>query len=168
MSDEEKKDVSNEQKKDADFNATSFDDKLFCDGISVDWFLQSLVALSNKYDFELTITLTIGGSLVSGKLISGKKYFEKLAETVSEAMPAGNQEAVINFFAKPAETIYGKDNQQDPNNKSPQYIHLENAYIWAPGGGGALIMRRAYCGAAVLIQYPVSIWVSCYLVNKFR
>ena len=51
--------------------------------IKVDWFLQSLVDLVNKVKIEFPITLNVGGHLISGELISGQKYFEKLAEIAS-------------------------------------------------------------------------------------
>lgn len=41
-----------------------------------DWFLQFLVSIVNKSDASFPITLFVGGLLVSGQLVGGKKFFE--------------------------------------------------------------------------------------------
>src|SRR5580704_6528111 len=48
-----------------------------------DWFLASLISWANTFELEQGITLSVGGATVSGQLISGRRYFEELAETVS-------------------------------------------------------------------------------------
>ena len=50
-----------------------------------DWFLQFLVNLANNNRFELDITLTVGGFLISGTLTGVRQYFDELGQ----------------FFAKP-------------------------------------------------------------------
>jgi hypothetical protein len=44
-----------------------------------DWLLQHLVALVTDGPLEMGITLQVGGLLVSGKLVSGARYFEAAA-----------------------------------------------------------------------------------------
>jgi len=46
---------------------------------SKDWFLQFLVNLANKNRFELDITLTVGGILISGTLVGVRQYFDDLS-----------------------------------------------------------------------------------------
>ena len=47
---------------------------------SKDWFLQFLVNLVNKNRFELEITLTVGGILISGTLVGVRQYFDDPSE----------------------------------------------------------------------------------------
>lgn len=50
------------------------------DGASVDCVLQDMVNLANSLDaFSLGLTLHVGGGIVTGHLIGGREYFEKMA-----------------------------------------------------------------------------------------
>src|SRR5437879_2801038 len=54
-----------------------------------DAMLIMLAEMSNKADMEMGLTLIIGGSVISGRLISGKKYLEAVAEQLSVAGEMG-------------------------------------------------------------------------------
>lgn len=97
--------------------------KLTLDGNSVDWFLQSLVSVVNRSDLELGITLVVGGSIVSGRLVGGKKYFEAFAKEFSDAWPEGSQEAIYQEFAQHGE-IYSPGEEGDEGATPPQFLHL--------------------------------------------
>ena len=101
-----------------------------------DWFLQLLIDICNKTDFSLSITLNVNGLLVTGNLIGGEKYFNGFANDLKMAgMPA----EVTDLF-KQFGDIYIKQKEQKNSKKDdetispPQYIHLENARIFHPGG----------------------------------
>lgn len=56
---------------------------------AIDWFLQSTIQTVINHGVEMGVILTVGGSTISGLLISGRKYFEELADTVG----AGSRQA---------------------------------------------------------------------------
>jgi hypothetical protein len=104
--------------------------KLFSDGQSVDWYLQQLVSIVNTSDIEFGITLVLGGSVVSGRLIGGKKYFEAFAADFAEAWPSETKSEIRRALASKAE-IY--DNSRDAQTAPPQFIHLADARCYYPG-----------------------------------
>ncbi|MDO8500764.1 MAG: hypothetical protein Q7S20_02880 [Gemmatimonadaceae bacterium] len=111
---------------------------------SGDWFLQDLVALANK-GITLSVTLSLGGSMVSGQIIGGREYFTLLGEAVGAAMGLSEDEA-RNMFAGyrdiyPEATKHEEDDeeQDDDDNRDKEtgerergqrpaaFIHLKNA-----------------------------------------
>lgn len=110
---------------------TEVEIKQAIEGVSLDWYLQRLVALANETGLEIGITLTVGGGVVSGTLISGKKYFEKFAKEFSAAWPGEGKQDIESSFSKFG-AIYDKsESEQDkPANPSPQYIHLADARVF--------------------------------------
>ena len=101
-----------------------------------DWFLQILVNACNNIDMSLSITLNVGGVLVSGNLIGGEKYFNGFA---SDLKMGGMSAEVADLFKKLG-GIYTKRKEQIKDKKDDetipplQYIHLENAQIFQAGG----------------------------------
>lgn len=94
-----------------------------------DGFLQVLVALINGGDHELPITLLIGGSLVSGNLISHERYFRKLADLLVDENMRGNETA--QKFHERVAAI--GDSAQQADDSVPSYIHLNEASFIAGG-----------------------------------
>jgi len=101
------------------------------DEIQSDWFLEEFVDSINGTDSELGITLTVGGILVSGVIISGHKYFQGLAASMKILTPEG-QENTEEYFKSFGE-IYLKP--KEPNSKPPSFIHLKDAMFYQPGLG---------------------------------
>jgi hypothetical protein len=105
-----------------------------------DWFLQDLVELVNKSNEpgNIGLTLNLGGLLVSGILVSGKEYFEGVANqfkksSLSEGSDEKTAKANFEFFSKYT-VIY-----QNPEGSvleklsfSPNYIHLRDARFFFP------------------------------------
>ena len=104
-------------------------------GQSVDWYLLHLVSLANENGLEFGLTLTVGGSIVSGTLISGKKYFETFASDLSSAWP-GDEDAkeIIRSSFAGWSAIYNRKKEDDDDRPPPQYIHLSNARVHTPQG----------------------------------
>lgn len=106
------------------------------DGVGVDHFLQYLVSLINGIgNAEMGITLTVGGSVVSGMLISGDKYFEEF----STAFAAGfgeadestqNIKSSVNRFGDK----YRNDRASEDSVEPPVYIHLKKAKHYSAAG----------------------------------
>ena len=95
--------------------------------LAPDWFLAALVRLANESDMELGVTLSTGGVLVSGVLVSGRRYFAHMREafrtfTISEE-PSGSEAA---------EAIFRQAGAED---SAPplRHLHLRGARFFAPG-----------------------------------
>lgn len=97
-------------------------------GRQTDWLLQWFVQFVAKSKIEIEITLSVGGSMITGNLVGPQSYFEQLAEDLSAPFAAlgdqtaGNIKNVILGF-KP----------EDPNDDDPafQYIHLKDCTTYA-------------------------------------
>ncbi len=108
---------------------------LSLEGRSVDWYLQSLVSTVNASTIEFGVTLLVEGAIVSGLLVSGKKYFEIFSKEFADAYPGDDEskETVRTAFAAYAD-IYSQDGSNEEQPPPPQYIHLVNARCFSPGG----------------------------------
>ena len=107
--------------------------KLVLDGNSVDWFLQKLVALANEGTLEFGITLFAEGLIVSGQLVSGKKYFSLFAQEFANAYP-GDEESKANIKAAFESNGEIYDHDAETEMPPPQFIHLANARCFAHNG----------------------------------
>lgn len=101
-----------------------------------DWLLQRIVDYANQLGMEAGVTLQAGGLLVTGRIISGPKYLEKIAEGFRDGLARneGFEEAAEQFkkLFLSFKQIYAK-----PEDGSlvapPTFIHLENARFLIPG-----------------------------------
>jgi len=101
----------------------------------IDWYLQSLVDMANRHNIEMGITLVLGGSTVSGTLVSGKRYFEEFSKEFSNAWPDNeSKELIREHFANYAKIYDSPENDKDERPPLPQYIHLKNSKIHSPSG----------------------------------
>lgn len=100
---------------------------------SKDWFLQFLVNLANKNRFELDITLTVGGILISGTLVGVRQYFDDLSAYFASPFDSGeHSEEVRETFKKIGDQCTCVSPSEKTDN--PSYIHLKNA-VFADGQG---------------------------------
>ncbi len=101
----------------------------------IDWFLQSLVAMANKSNLEIGITLQVSGMLVSGSMVSGEKYFEGFAEDFSSPFTADPEAAasIKTSFSSYGE-LYKRDSESNGLIHPPQYVHLKNARFFNTTG----------------------------------
>ncbi|WLA29785.1 gas vesicle accessory protein GvpU [Xanthomonas citri] len=111
------------------------DVKLAFDGQSVDWYLQKLVGIANTSDVQFGVTLFVEGIVISGQLVSGKRYFEAFAQEFSAAYPGGadEKEDIRRAFASHA-SIYDSEDDTQQSNTPPQFIHLIESRCFSPGG----------------------------------
>jgi hypothetical protein len=107
-------------------------DPSLADRPNVDWYLQTLVSMANEHGVEMGITLTLGGTVVTGQLIGGKTYFETFAEVFGNAWSEDEQarKEMRATMARPAE-MYGP---KKADSAGPSFIHLKNAKIRTPDG----------------------------------
>ncbi|WP_309894213.1 hypothetical protein [Archangium sp.] len=116
---------------------------------SQDGLLQALAALIERmYPMEIGVgvTLTVGGTLISGSLISGQWYFAQLAEQLKASpQPAPAFAAMPETFREALKINLAKENEPFVSN----FVHLMDARVHAPGqmpiptgGKGALWRGR--------------------------
>ena len=96
-----------------------------------DWFLEQLVTIVNKTEMAVGITLTAGGTIISGELVGGKQYFEEFAETFSSSLFPTDEEfrkEVKRTFEENAK-LYG------PESSVPTgFIHVKNCRFISTDG----------------------------------
>ncbi|WP_320734029.1 gas vesicle protein [Enterobacter kobei] len=90
-------------------------------------FLNKMV---NRFDLGIGITLFSQGNVISGQLISGKKYYALTAEKLKKAGNAG--EALAHFFENKGAEGYTSD---DPEFEYPNnFLHLEGIKVQIGNG----------------------------------
>jgi hypothetical protein len=103
------------------------------EGRQTDWLLQWFVQFVNQTPLEVGITLSIGGGLVSGILISHQQYFEELARDFSkpfeafEGPEAEHVKALLLGFVGPV----SGEGEREP---ARQFLHLRNARLYSARG----------------------------------
>lgn len=99
-----------------------------------DWFLQNLVNMVNARDIELNITLNVGGFLVSGRLVSGQKYFGGFGGDLgSNFNDPELRRNVEQSYAQLGE-IYTAGRKTGESVAPPNYLHLMNARFFHTAG----------------------------------
>lgn len=95
-----------------------------------DWFLEILVETVNAGNSRFGITLTVGGILISGNVISGKDYFRDFANQLSVA--------IKNDVNKPASVKsiedLGEVYLDDTKAQSTRFIHLKDVRFYGTDG----------------------------------
>lgn len=124
----------------SDAEDTNEDGVLFDD--SRDWFLQEIVRLGSL-GLKMGITVTTGGTVISGTLISGREYFEKMSAFVGAGGRSSDAtgKEVVEIVAKDwlaLTAVYDRP-EDAPDDWRPQpaaYLHLDGAKIYTPGKPG--------------------------------
>lgn len=138
------------------------------DEVPHDWFLASLINLANRFGIQMGVTISVGGALISGELVSGKRYFEEVARAIRDNFPADLAELgsglsaaikehgeVYQLYTPPVEANDAEDGKADSTSgeePSPvSFIHLRNANFFLAngspitGGGGVFWRGRLEC-----------------------
>lgn len=118
-------------------NSSVFDDVEFVkrewEGRQADWLLQWLIDFVGKTNTSIGVTLSIGGSLVAGELISHKAYFEQLSVDFSGAF-AKFEEVDTEMVKKMIMGLNAPISDGDEPPK-PQFLHLKGAKTFTSVGG---------------------------------
>lgn len=93
-------------------------------GFVIDGHLASLVGLiNNNPGICIGITLTVGGTLISGELISGKEYFDNLATLLHRDDQV--EDSIRNVLSE--EMKWMSNRYSTPDINKTVYIHLKDA-----------------------------------------
>lgn len=88
-----------------------------------DWLLESLVSGVNKTAAEMGITLSVGGAVISGKMISGMTYAKLLADSIRSANDS------LESIATALETSFGSIYNAEQPSQNVSYIHLKDIKV---------------------------------------
>ena len=105
--------------------------------LSNDLYLEMFVQMANNVDMEMSITLFVGGQLISGKLIGHAKYLELVSQgfkNISSTNDFNPGEIISKEFEKMRNEEIKTRAEREKEDYSPNYIHLENACIRNPNG----------------------------------
>lgn len=128
--------MTNEEKTIAEINEDekpiTVNEMIALHGRNVDYFLIDIVHFVEKGKAELSITLNLGGGMVSGIMIDRKKYFKQISNTLSDAFEGSeeNRQILKKFFGQRGEN----DLPEGPPAVMYSYIQLKNAKFWKAGG----------------------------------
>lgn len=89
-----------------------------------DYVLVSLVDFCNNSSLEIGISLYVGGSVITGILISGKSY----ADAVASKMEESGVKALADWFRNFGEETFGPESSISED--IPEMIHLKEAKIF--------------------------------------
>ena len=102
----------------------------------LDHFLRFLVTIVDKADFEVGVTLNVGGLPISGPLVGYAKYVEGI---VSQSRAAGGSKEANAFleeaFKRYAEVFNSDEGGDDPASQldmGTPYVHLGEARFFTP------------------------------------
>ncbi|EKS3673757.1 gas vesicle protein [Salmonella enterica] len=89
-----------------------------------------LNSLVNRIDFGIGLTIFVKGSVISGSLVSGKKYYDSVAENLKASGETG--EALAVFFERKAQDQYTSNSEdfEFPNN----FLHFDKVTIRQDNG----------------------------------
>jgi hypothetical protein len=104
-----------------------------------DWFLQTLVNMTNTGALEVGMTLLVGGFLVSGIMVGGAKYFEGFAkEFASGFTDQALAEVLRTDISKWGEIVYKTNATQLKVTGQPltptMYVHMREARFFNTAG----------------------------------
>lgn len=90
------------------------------------WFTEFVTTRDSSVSLELPLTLTVGGNLISGKLISEAAYFDQLATDFSGAMPEASREAAKEMIKR----LQPAPAAEDENSTPRQFLHMRDAHVF--------------------------------------
>ena len=96
----------------------------------LDVVLQALVDTVNHGDTEFPLTLSMGGMIVTGTLVSGRKFFDGLAAEFAEASPSAK--TVWRKSFRLLGSAYYPASKQELSKSPPHYFHLRDAHFLGP------------------------------------
>ena len=115
--------------------------------MSSDEVLEYLVQKTEETPMVISVTLTINGLVIVGKLISSKNYYDYMSG-LFEAFTEKSKEKIVEDTTTPdsnepvkieTQNIYREDfkefmikmrSKKNQENGEPKYIHLRNVEVW--------------------------------------
>lgn len=100
----------------------------------IDQLLAMLIQESSDSNCTFSITLTIGGTQISGNIISERTYYERLSKHILRTMPMVFPEPEPSSKPKPAVLLLCERARKLSDRTSIEYIHLSSVTIMQASG----------------------------------
>lgn len=97
-----------------------------------DWFLALLVDHVNEHGGSIPLTVTVGGSVVSGTLIGVREYYERTADDLADVFPSRSDsitDALRDAGAKSVDAVRKHKEQVragEAKLETPHFFHLRD------------------------------------------
>ncbi|PSN11762.1 hypothetical protein C7271_24235 [filamentous cyanobacterium CCP5] len=102
---------------------------------SVDKALCALVAIPERTNIELGITLSVGGLIISGYLVSEEAYFLQMMDIIGRTKAEADvRDTLKDFLDQLRKGLKAKDD--DEKIRMPQFVHLRSAKMYPSQGHG--------------------------------
>lgn len=101
-----------------------------------DWMLAWIIGHAEVFGVEFGVTLSVGGSLIAGTVIGGRKYLEQLADDVRKATGTTQDfaEQLGNNFSQWSGLYPEPNGGTSILELKPAYIHLKDARVIQSNG----------------------------------
>lgn len=125
---------------DSDNNATAAQQRVPPSVPAQDECLTSLVQIANLFGVFTGVTLTLGGIVITGEIVSGVAYFKGLSEALNASGATVEHTPALHKVFEAYGRLYepkqatGSDELPDEPVTTPVYIHLKDARILLPNG----------------------------------
>lgn len=95
-----------------------------------DWMLAWIIGHAEAFGLEFGITITVSGTVITGTLISGIKYFERMHEVLLRSSSKSIASSLTQW-----KHVYSHPNENsDIYTESPRFIHMDNARHFLSNG----------------------------------
>jgi hypothetical protein len=94
-----------------------------------DWFLRTIASLVDRQGMEIGITLSVGGILVTGIMVGGRKYFEHFAKKFASGFSDPDLSASLEKSISQYTQIY--DNAPEDVEATPTFVHIRDVAFYA-------------------------------------
>lgn len=103
-----------------------------------DWLLRNIMGTVVGLGVEIGVTLTVGGSVISGIAINGEKYMDLFADGITNGASEGEVRHSIGEGLRAWKQIYQKPDAAGDDWKPSHigYVHLKDAQFYIPGQEG--------------------------------
>lgn len=119
--------------------------KRLWDSTRGDWHLRHFVEIANNTNSEIGITVAVGGTLITGTLISLSAYFQRFADRFASAFPPDEDvESMRESMLELGRRVAARSERYDEDRRPPpSVLHLDNARVvsatgFLPTTGGSL------------------------------
>lgn len=95
--------------------------------------LELLVTVVNKAEFDIGVTLTVGGLMVSGQLTGRDRYAKRVTQSLRTV--TGSGKPIADAVAEGLFASSDEDDEADDEKPPPLYIHLTDVSISSSAQG---------------------------------
>jgi len=113
-----------------------------------DWFLALLVDHVNEHGGSIPLTVTVGGSLITGTLIGVGEYYERTADDLADVFPSRADAITETLQQAGANSVDAVKRHKEQVRKgkteleTPHFLHLRNVRYLSAGPSSSPLLWR--------------------------